>query len=78
MKILSNILLLTIICLNTVKANTALNSKYLDLFTEFYANHNQMKYQENVKNTVPPVKLDIKKIRRIHAFLYKNKDLFSE
>ena len=78
MKTLYKILLLTIICINTAKANTALNSKYLDLYTEFYANHNQIKYQENVQNAVPPVKLDIKKIRRIYTLFYNNKDLFSQ
>lgn len=78
MKTLSNILLLTIICFNTAKANTELNSKYLNLFTEFHTNQNQMTYREDLKNTVPPVKLDIKKIRRIFTLFYDNKDLFSE
>ena len=78
MKKLSKILLLTIICLNTAKANTELNSKYLNLFTESYTNQNQMIYQENLENTIPPVKLNIKKIRRIYTFFYDNKDLFSE
>ena len=79
MKILYKILLLTIICFNTAKANTELNSKYLNLFTEFHTNQNQMTYhREDLKNTVPPVKLDIKKIRRIFTLFYNNKDLFSE
>ena len=54
------------------------HSKYLNLFTEFHTNQNQMTYREDFKTTVPPIKLNIKKIRRIFTLFYNNKDLFSE
>lgn len=74
MKILSKILLLTIICLHTAKANHTLNPKYENLFNDFVLDNDNIEFQKN-QNIEPPINFDFNKIQRIYLYLLENKDL---